>query len=116
MRTSGAIAGAAMSAPAGGSGSGGGAGGARGSGAPAATYFRVKPPGFMARRPITGGLPDYTYRKRLWVDTNPATGAVTLRCVDTDIVQIRPSGEIVLTTGGYFTVSPGCRFSEGGRS
>jgi hypothetical protein len=71
---------------------------------PGATYFKVKPAGFLARRRLTGGLPDYTYRRRLWVDTNPNNGAVTMRCVETDIVQIRPSGEIVLTTGGYFTV------------
>jgi hypothetical protein len=79
-------------------------GGAAGGGAAQATYFRPKPPGFMANRPIDGGLPDYTYRRRLWVDTNPANGEVVLRCVATDIVRIRPNGDIVLTTGGYFTV------------
>lgn len=53
------------------------------------------------------GMPDYSYRKKLWVDTNPNNGEVTLRCVATDIVRIRPNGEIILTTGGYFTVCRG---------
>jgi hypothetical protein len=70
-----------------------------------APYFRPKPAGFLLERQIDGGLPDFSYRRRLWVDTNPSNGEVTLRCVLTDIVRIRPNGEIVLTTGGYFTVS-----------
>jgi hypothetical protein len=72
---------------------------------PQTTYFRVKEPGFLARRALHPSLPDWSYRRRLWVDTNPSNGAVTMRCVDTDIVKIRPNGEIVLTTGGFFTVS-----------
>ncbi|GBF99356.1 hypothetical protein Rsub_12160 [Raphidocelis subcapitata] len=88
------------------------AGGAMQSAAPAgaaapapapATYFRAKPQGFMARRPCT--MPDYAYRRRLWIDTNPQNGEVVLRCVDTDIVRIRPNGEVVLTTGGFFTAT-----------
>lgn len=68
------------------------------------TYFQPKPSGFMANRPITN-MPDYTYRRRLWIDTNPNNGEVTLRCVATDIVRIRPNGEIILTTGGYYTAT-----------
>ena len=77
---------------------------ASGGGAPAA-YFAPKEAGFLLNRHIDGGLPDHTYRNRLWVDCNPRNGEVTMRCVATDIVRIRPNGEIVLSTGGFFTVS-----------
>ena len=79
----------------------------------APTYFRIKPAGFMAQRHIDGGMRDYAYRRRLWVDAEPGTNTVTLRCVNTDIVRILASGEIVLTTGGWFTVG-GHTFNRAG--